>query len=209
MYQEAMSDADLDRLEGRRRAVGGGPSKWVMVCVPMSTVGVLLCLGISIVSIALAQSAVDKADQVSVSIPKNIMRTQSFRLMPGDELISGIMRRVTEQQLQAAWISTCVGSLTQYSIRYANQDSIAIGEGHFEIVSLVGTMTSNGGGQHHIHISIGDGTGKTISGHLSDNSTIYTTAEVVIGYDCSVTYKRAVDGSTPWDELQITAVPWC
>ena len=75
-------------------------------------------------------------------------------------------------------------------------------------------MTSNsldkeGDGAWHLHISVGDGKGNTISGHLSQPSYVYTTAEIVIGYDCGVEYYRKEDGATPWDELQIKKNRWC
>lgn len=72
-----------------------------------------------------------------------------------------------------------MGSLTSVNIRYANQEKYEILKGHFEIVSLVGTLSKNGS---HIHISISDSTGKTIVGHLGDGSLIYTTAEIVLSF---------------------------
>jgi predicted DNA-binding protein with PD1-like motif len=160
--------------------------------------------------------ATRRSDAAPVSaIGANVSRSLSIRLFPGDELITGIMSVVKQRQLRSAYMVTCVGSLTQYAIRFANQDWIGRGTGHFEIVSLVGTMTSNRNvvtgtdGAWHLHISLGDGNGTTISGHLASNSTVYTTAEIVLAYDCDVEYHRAVDGSTPWDELQITQSKWC
>lgn len=139
-----------------------------------------------------------------------------LRLLPGDDLIAGLMAVVRSRGLKSAWVMTCVGSLTTYAIRFANQDTIATGTGHFEIVSLVGTLTSitntsvgETNGAWHLHISVGDGNGKTISGHLATGSIIYTTAEVLLGYDCDVEFSRGVDGATPWDELQIRQQRWC
>ena len=126
------------------------------------------------------------------------------------------MKVVNDNNLKSAWIETCVGSLSDYSIRFANMPYVntsqrSSNETTFEIVSLVGTMTSlNSGGAHHLHISVGNSSGVTVSGHLAQPSIIYTTAEIVIGYDCTFEFYRAVDGSTPWDELQIRkGVRWC
>ena len=134
------------------------------------------------------------------------------------------MKRVVDNNLKSAWVTSCLGSLSNFTIRFANQSYVNSSASlnynptdTFEIVSLVGTMTSissnsnrQGGGAHHLHISLGDKTGKTISGHLaSEGNYIYTTAEIVIGYDCGVEFYRAVDGSTPWDELQIRRKRWC
>ncbi|MBN8676438.1 MAG: DNA-binding protein [Chitinophagales bacterium] len=80
-------------------------------------------------------------------------------------------------KINAGWIATCVGSLTDYMLRFAYQPDCSSGSGHFEIVSLVGTVSTNGS---HIHISISDSTGKTIGRHLMPDCKIYTTAEIVL-----------------------------
>ncbi|CAN5802583.1 hypothetical protein BH11BAC3_BH11BAC3_14420 [soil metagenome] len=129
--------------------------------------------------------------------------THAFRLKPGQDLKQEIQKLVTEKQIEAGWISTCVGSLTNYTIRFANQPEGNSDSGHFEIVSLTGTVSTNGS---HIHISISDSTGKTIGGHLMDGCKIYTTAEIVIQSSSDFEFKREKDGSTPWEELQIRPV---
>jgi len=93
-----------------------------------------------------------------------------------------------------------VGSLTKYSIRLANQQEASKGEGHFEIISLVGTVSANGS---HLHISISDSTGKTVGGHLMQGCKIYTTAEIVLLATDKYSFIRENDGTTPWEELQV------
>lgn len=124
----------------------------------------------------------------------------AFRLKPGQDLKKEILQYVKEKQIKAGWIGTCVGSLTQYNIRYANQPEGNTGSGHFEIVSLTGTVSINGS---HIHISVSDSTGKTFGGHLLDNNIIYTTAEIVIQSSDDFIFKREKDGSTEWEELKV------
>jgi len=123
-----------------------------------------------------------------------------FRLKPGKDLRKSIEAIVNEKNIEAGWINTCVGSLTDYTIRFANQQESSNGSGHFEIVSLTGTLSINGS---HLHISIGDSTGKTIGGHLLEGCKIYTTAEIVIGSTTAYEFKRKKDGTTEWEELQI------
>jgi hypothetical protein len=130
-------------------------------------------------------------------------QVHAFRLKPGQDLKQEIEKLVTEKQLKAGWISTCVGSLASYNIRFANQPGGSSDSGHFEIVSLTGTVSLNGS---HIHISISDSTGKTIGGHLMDNCKIYTTAEIVILSSNDLVFKREKDGTTPWEELKIEEV---
>lgn len=102
--------------------------------------------------------------------------------------------------IKAVWIASCAGSLTSYNIRFANQPTGSTGKGHFEIVSLSGTVSING---THIHISVSDSTGKTIGGHLLDSNIVYTTAEIVLQEDDNFVFTREKDGTTPWEELQI------
>ena len=123
-----------------------------------------------------------------------------FRLKPGMDLKKSIQAYVNENNIDAGWINTCVGSLTTYNIRFANQSKTHSDSGHFEIVSLTGTLSKNGS---HLHISISDSLGKTIGGHLAEGNIIYTTAEIVIHSSNNFIFKRAKDGTTSWEELQI------
>lgn len=127
----------------------------------------------------------------------------AFRLLPGQDLKKSIDSFVTSKHIQAGWIATCVGSLTEYNIRFANQEKGYGDKGHFEIVSLVGTLSVNGS---HIHLSISDSTGKTMGGHLLEGCKIYTTAEIVIGESGEHIFSREKDGSTPWNELKVTEI---
>ena len=124
----------------------------------------------------------------------------AFRLKPGDDLKKSITQYVTTNNIRAGWIATCVGSLTTYAIRFANQPGANTGKGYFEIISLTGTLSSSGS---HIHISIADTSGKTIGGHLADGCIVYTTAEIVIQQTSKYVFTREKDGTTEWEELQI------
>ena len=123
-----------------------------------------------------------------------------FRLKPGEDLRKSIEAIVKEKNIEAGWINTCVGSLADYTIRFANQQQGTSGSGHFEIVNLTGTVSVNGS---HLHISISDSTGKTIGGHLLEGCKIYTTVEIVIGTTSAYEFTRKKDGTTEWQELQV------
>ena len=124
----------------------------------------------------------------------------AFRLKPGQDLKQEITSYVQQHKIEAGWIITCVGSVTQYNLRFANQPDGIKAAGHFEIVSLVGTVSINGS---HLHMSVSDSTGKTIGGHLLDSNLVYTTAEIVIGEGKQLVFTREKDGTTPWEELQV------
>ena len=128
------------------------------------------------------------------------LQSFAFRLKPGEDLQEGIASYCNQNNIKAGWVSTCVGSLTNYNIRFANQPSTSSGTGHFEIVSLTGTISDNG---MHMHLSISDSLGKTIGGHLMPGCKIYTTAEIVLLSTDKYKFTRENDGTTPWDEFQV------
>ena len=99
-------------------------------------------------------------------------------------------------------------------------------KGHYEIVSLVGTIDPDG--QHHLHISISDSEGATFGGHVYSDHIIYTTgifkneilhkiglnsknvtvinilsAEIVIGTNENETYSREDCELSGWPELVV------
>jgi len=127
----------------------------------------------------------------------------AFRLKPGQDLKKSIQNVADELQIKAGWIGTCVGSLTGYTIRFANQANTNSKTGYFEIVGLTGTVSINGS---HLHILVSDDIGETIGGHLCDGCIIYTTAEIIICNSSDFVFKREKDSSTPWPELQIEKV---
>lgn len=127
----------------------------------------------------------------------------AIRLKPGDDLREKIENYIAQNNINAGWLVTCAGSLTTYNIRFANQEKGTTDKGHFEIVSLSGTLSTNGS---HMHISVSDSTGKTIGGHLLKGCIVYTTAEIVLQSTSTLQFKREKDGSTPWVELQIEQV---
>lgn len=128
------------------------------------------------------------------------MKTYAFRLLPGQDLKTEIQRFVDKEGIEAGFILTCVGSLTEWHLRFANVAEGTKGSGHFEIVSLVGTVSVNGS---HLHMSISDSLGQVTGGHLLADNLVYTTAEIVIGESREYVFRRANDGTTDYEELQV------
>lgn len=128
------------------------------------------------------------------------MQTYSFRLRPGQDLKEEIERIIQQKRIQAGAMLTCVGSLTQVVLRLANQEQASNWQGHFEIVSLVGTFSTHG---CHLHLAVSDSTGHTIGGHLLEGCKIYTTAEVVIAVMPSLVYLREEDPTFGYKELVV------
>lgn len=128
------------------------------------------------------------------------MKYYAFRLKPEQDLKKEIIDFTLKNGINAGVIITCVGSLKCANIRLAEESITKRLEEKFEIVSLVGTLSQEG---CHLHISIADSQGKVIGGHLQEESYIYTTAEIVIGEICNLTFTREYSTETGFKELYI------
>lgn len=128
------------------------------------------------------------------------MQNYTFRLRPGQDLFDSIQAFAMEQQVEAGCVLSGVGSLSFATLRLANREYNSEYEGPFEIVSITGTVSIHGS---HLHLSISDGDGRTIGGHLGSGCKIYTTAEIVIAIFRDVVYKREFAADSGYEELVI------
>lgn len=128
------------------------------------------------------------------------MRTYALRLKPGQDLRQQLDAFAKQRQIRAGAMVTCVGSLTQVTLRLANQENPTVYRGHFEIVSLVGTLSINGS---HLHLAVSDSTGRTLGGHLLDGNLVYTTAELVVGVLEELDFRREPDPTYGYRELTV------
>lgn len=128
------------------------------------------------------------------------MQIHTFRLSPGQDLFDEIETFVHEKHIEAGCILSAVGSLTHATLRMANRDHYNQYDGHFEIVSMTGTVSVHGS---HLHITISDGDGVTTGGHLVSGCKIYTTAEMVLAAFGDVVYKREFAADSGYEELVV------
>ena len=128
------------------------------------------------------------------------MRNYTFRLTPGQDLYNSIEMFLQERKIEAGCVLSGVGSLTHVTLRFANQEVHNEDIGHFEIVSITGTVSIHGS---HLHVSVSDDQGRTIGGHLVPGCIIYTTAEIVILELDDVVYKREFAEDSGYDELVV------
>lgn len=128
------------------------------------------------------------------------MRDYTFRLTPGQDLYNSIEMFLQERKIEAGCVLSGVGSLTHVTLRFANQEVHNKDIGHFEIVSITGTVSIHGS---HLHVSVSDDQGRTIGGHLVPGCIIYTTAEIVILELDDVVYKREFAEDSGYDELVV------
>jgi len=132
------------------------------------------------------------------------MKIYTFRIKPDNDLKAELEKFVKAKNIQAGFIVTCVGGLSQATMRMAgavpDKQDIRTYEGDFEITSLVGTVSVNG---VHLHMAISDKDGKSFGGHLKEGTIIHPTAEVVIGEDEQAKYTRELDEETGFPELVV------
>lgn len=124
----------------------------------------------------------------------------AFRLKPKSDLKKSIVEFAQKKKIKAGAILSCVGSLQQVNLRFANQEKGKLKKGFFEIVSLTGTISDS---SCHLHISVSNEQGQTIGGHLLDGNLIYTTAELVVGDLINLKFGRELDKTFGYRELKI------
>ena len=128
------------------------------------------------------------------------MENYTFRLASGQDLFDSIESFVKERHIEAGCVLSSVGSLTRAKLRLANRNYHTEYNGYFEIVSATGTVSIYGS---HLHISISDGDGATLGGHLISGCTIYTTAEIVLAAFPDIAYKRVYAEDSGYEELVV------
>ncbi len=84
-------------------------------------------------------------------------------------------------------------------LRYAGKSEASEVRGDLEILSLGGTLTALGG--VHLHVSVSNGEGQCMGGHLLDGSIVRTTAEIVLGEAEELRFTRAHDPATGYKEM--------
>lgn len=168
---------------------------------------IFLCLAFSQVGSAQPKAPQKKQNKQQASKSEEAstdrVRTYVLRLKPGQDLRAELEQFTKAKNLQAAYIVTCAGSLRKAALRLADKSDSTSFDGKFEIVSLTGTLSADG---PHLHISISDGTGKTIGGHLVVGCEIYTTAEIVIGDAVGLKMTRETDADSGYKELKVRKV---
>lgn len=128
----------------------------------------------------------------------------ALRLAPGQDLKQELAAWVAREQVDAACVLTCVGSLSVANLRYAGKSEGARIEVPLEILSLVGTL---GRGGLHLHLTVANDYGGTLGGHLLDGCIIRTTAELVLGILPGLAFDREPDPATGFLELVVRHEP--
>ncbi|MEM1349131.1 MAG: PPC domain-containing DNA-binding protein [Myxococcota bacterium] len=128
------------------------------------------------------------------------MHTIAMRLLPGKDLKRTLLELCARRDIEAACVVSCVGSVRKAIVRFADKEEGSELDGAREIVSLVGTLSRHGA---HLHVSLSDGEGRVVGGHLLEGTEIHTTAEIVLGILHGMAFRRAYDERTGYKELVI------
>jgi len=132
------------------------------------------------------------------------MRVLPVRLGPGSDLRQGLEQLLQEQPEQAGCLLSGIGSLSVAQVRLAGREESTTLHGDLEILSLAGTLSTDGA---HLHITVADRAGSVTGGHLCRGSLVRTTAELVVGLLPGWQFHRALDPATGHAELRITPQP--
>ena len=129
------------------------------------------------------------------------MKVVPLRLQPGVDLRGALEAWMGEQEEQAGCLISGVGSLSVVQLRFAGAREATLIRGDLEILSLCGTLSSDGA---HLHITVANSNGAVIGGHLCCGSLVRTTAELVIGLLPEWRFRRELDPATGYAELGIS-----
>lgn len=130
------------------------------------------------------------------------IRYLALRLRPEEDVIPALRQFITSNNLKAAFIAGCVGSLTNVNLRFAGRDETKQFIGKYEIVSLIGTLDAAG---EHLHLAISDDNGDMKGGHMMPGCTVRTTLELIIGELEDLTFTRANCELSGYEELVVSA----
>jgi predicted DNA-binding protein with PD1-like motif len=123
-----------------------------------------------------------------------------MRLSPGQDLRLALQQWLAEQQLQAAWVVSGIGSLSLAPLRLAGQEGFMTLAGDLEILTLSGSLSLDGA---HLHISVATTSGQVSGGHLGLGSQVRTTAELLVAPLPAWCLRREPDPDTGHLELVI------
>lgn len=124
--------------------------------------------------------------------------THALRLLPGEDVRVELERWAREQGIEAAAVTSAVGSLSVAVLRHGGLSAGTRTEGDLEVCSLSGTLSRHG---LHLHLAFADGSGEMRGGHLLAGCTVRTTLELVVQEIGGVRFVRRKDERTGYDEL--------
>jgi uncharacterized protein len=135
------------------------------------------------------------------------MSFQPLRIHAGSDLRRALEeagRREGGERTGSAFVVSGIGSLANPKLRLAGAESETSLTGAYEILSLSGTLTTDGA---HLHMAIADDQGRVVGGHVCYGNEVRTTAEVLLAHLPDWQFSREFDAVTGYKELVVRAAP--
>ena len=129
------------------------------------------------------------------------LTAHALRLLPGDDLRDSLLDYCVAAELSATTVLSCVGSLSEITLRLAGATEMLHLQEPLEIISLVGTICEDR--SHHLHCSVSRRDGSVVGGHVKGAAPVATTAEVVLGHMPAVRFAREHEEATGYLELRL------
>ena len=126
-----------------------------------------------------------------------------LRLSSGEDLLEAMSTYCEKYNIEAAYIGTCVGGLSQVSFRKGVTRHLLTLKGTFEVVSMEGTVSIGG---NHIHASVSDQDFNVKGGHLMQGTIVQTTAEIVLIQLESFELHRSKDLLSGYKSLKVREI---
>ena len=128
------------------------------------------------------------------------MRTIALRLRPGADLKAELLALAARERVQAGWVLTCVGSLSQVRVRLASGTEHGTWQGAFEIVASPAPCRRTAATCTWRWPTTRAAPSAATSPRVC---TVRTTAEVVLAADDRLVFAREHDPATGYDELVV------
>ncbi len=128
------------------------------------------------------------------------MEPLPLRLRPSSDLRRALEASLDPRRHRAAFVMAGIGSLSQARLRLAGKKQPEVLDGNLEILTLAGSISSDGA---HLHMSVADETGHVTGGHVGYDCMVRTTAEVLLVLLPEWSFTREQDPMTGFAELVI------
>jgi predicted DNA-binding protein with PD1-like motif len=132
------------------------------------------------------------------------MQAHPLRLFPGDDLRAALEDVLRQVNMSAAFVIQGIGSLSVAQLRFAGNEAPTELRDDLEILTLGGSIASNGA---HLHMSVADARGRVFGGHVGYGCSIRTTAEILVALLPEHRFSRERDASSGFMELAIRNEP--
>ena len=134
------------------------------------------------------------------------MKEHVIKLVSKDDLVVELDQYCKKNNIEAAFIATCVGSLSRVIFRKGTTRDVLTLDDHVEIVSCEGTLSKTG---MHIHMSVSDSDFQVRGGHIRSGSIVAGTAEIVIIELENFQLSRSPSDLKNFKELKIVRINAC